>query len=155
MQIGNAFASRPLRDEELCSEVRGVLGTPKPSFYPLYLKQDERPYKTYSTEGATISGTKRYRIHKGASVTTLPQGNIKTMSQINPVPAGQTFKMRIVVHNMRKWKSVPCFLQSPSTILRELIIILAVPKDLATVRWNVQTCRCMALLFGRGISKGV
>lgn len=104
VQIGNAFASRPLRDEELCSEVRGVLGTPKPSFYPLYLKQDERPYKTYSTEGATISGTKRYRIHKGASVTTLPQGNgnIKTMSQINPVPAGQTFKMRIVVHNMRK-----------------------------------------------------
>lgn len=104
VQIGNAFSSRPLRDEELCSEVRGVLGTPKPSFYPLYLKQDEKPYKTYSTEGATISGTKRYRIHKGGSVTTLPQGNgnIKTLSQINPVPAGQTFKMRIVVHNMRK-----------------------------------------------------
>ena len=104
VQIGNAFSSRSLKDEELCAPVSGVLGTPKPSFYPLYLKQDEKPYKTYSTEGATISGTKRYRIHKGASVTTLPQGNgnIKTMSQINPVPAGQTFKMRIVVHNMRK-----------------------------------------------------
>lgn len=104
VQVGNAFSSCSLRDEELCAEVCGVLGSPKPSFYPLYLKQDQMPYKTYSTEGATISGTKRYRIHKGGSVTVLPQGNgnIKTMSKILPVPVGQTFKMRIVVHNMRK-----------------------------------------------------
>lgn len=104
VQIGNAFSSRSLKDEELCAPVSGVLGTPKPSFYPLYLKQDKYPYKTYSTEGATISGTKRYRIHKGDSVTVLPQGNgnENIMSKIIPVPAGQTFKMRIVVHNMRK-----------------------------------------------------
>lgn len=105
VQVGNAFSSCSLRDEELCAGVCGVFGSPKPSFYPLYLKQDQMPYKTYSTEGATISGTKRYRIHKGGSVTVLPQGNgnTKTMSKILlPVPAGQTFKMRIVVHNMRK-----------------------------------------------------
>ncbi len=103
-QIGNAFSSHTLSDEELCVEVRGVLGAPKPSYFPLYLRQDKKPYKEYSSENATISGTKRYRIHKGGAVMGLPQinENENVESRFRPVPAGQTFKMRIVVHNMRK-----------------------------------------------------
>lgn len=104
VQIGNAFSSHALADEELCAEVHGVLGAPKPSYFPLYLQQDKNPYKDYSSENATISGTKRYRIHKGDSVMCLPQinENENVESRFRPVPAGQTFKMRIVVHNMRK-----------------------------------------------------
>lgn len=104
VQIGNAFSSHTLTDEELCVEVRGVLGAPKPSYFPLYLQQNKNPYKDYSSENATISGTKRYRIHKGDSVMGLPQinENDNVESRFRPVPAGQTFKMRIVVHNMRK-----------------------------------------------------
>ncbi len=102
VQIGNAFAAKPICIEE-CAKVSGVLGTPKPSFYPLYLKQTGNSYETYD-DGSGIAGRKLYRTHKGNSVVALPQGNgnPKTMTHFIPIPAGQEFKMRINVHNLRK-----------------------------------------------------
>lgn len=102
VQVGNAFATKPICTEE-SDKVSGVLGIPKPSFYPLYIKQTESGYKTYDDD-ANIAGHKLYRIHKGDSVVSLPQGNgnPKTMTHFIPIPAGQTFVMRINVHNLRK-----------------------------------------------------
>lgn len=104
VQVGNAFSEKPITDAELCGEVSGVLGSPKPSFYPLYIEQDKSPYKTYSTDDARISGKKQYRIHRGGSTMQLPQGNGNeaTLSYFRPIPAGQEFKMRITLHNLRK-----------------------------------------------------
>ena len=104
VQVGNAFSEKPIADSNLCAEVSGVLGSPKPSFYPLYIEQDKSPYKRYSDSDARISGKKRYRIHKDGTTMLLPRGNDNenTLSYFRPVPAGQEFKMRITLHNMRK-----------------------------------------------------
>lgn len=107
VQIGNAIASEPMTDEELETKshpVKGVLGEPKASYWPLYIKQDNKgsQYKTY--DNGEISGRKFYRIHQGGSVEELPTGNDneETVSRMIPVPAGQEFTMRIVVHNLRE-----------------------------------------------------
>lgn len=100
VQVGHAFMTGTIGDKELI-EVKGVLGQPNPSYYPLYLKQSTNPYKKYdSSEG--ISGRKLYKIHK--HTTELPQGNDNknTLSKFCPIPNNQTFRLRINLHNMRK-----------------------------------------------------
>ena len=102
IQFGNAFAETSLSDDELL-KADGVLGQPKASFYPFYLKQDHSPYKTYD-DATAIAGRKVYRTHKGSSVSNLPQGNGQEsiMTHFRPIPAGLTFHLRIAVHNLRK-----------------------------------------------------
>lgn len=85
--------------------VNGVLGQPKAKYYPFYLQQDKNSltYATYSTDGARISGRKRYRIHRSNKVKMLPQGNNNnnTTTRIKAIPEGYDFVMRINLHNMR------------------------------------------------------
>lgn len=102
VQICNAYAEYGTQEKEL---VKGVLGEPKASFYPLYLKQQEGgQYKNYDSDDALISGRKLYRVHKGNEPLDLPQGNgnEKIENKFRPIPAGNSFKMRINVHNLRK-----------------------------------------------------
>lgn len=103
VQIGNAFSEVPLSDKELLLEVNGVQGQPKASYNPFYVKQKSSPYKTYQ-DADGIAGRKLYRVHKGSSVKDLPSGNDNknTKSHFIPVPSGQTFHLRIAVHNLRK-----------------------------------------------------
>ena len=102
IQIGHAFAARQVAADQLL-KVSGVLGQPKASYYPLYVKQDTNPYKTYDT-GTRLSGRKLYRIHKGASTTDLPRGNenANVKSFFYALPAGNQFVLRINVHNLKK-----------------------------------------------------
>lgn len=106
VQVGNAFASKPLGDDELKTEVTGVLGQPKPSFYPFYVKQTANPYKTYDNADG-IAGRKLYRVHRGSTVTELPQGNDNKnyKNKFIPIPENQTFRLRIAVHNLRKMET--------------------------------------------------
>lgn len=102
VQICNAYAEYGTQEKEL---VKGVLGEPKASFYPLYLKQQEGgQYKNYDSDDALISGRKLYRVHEGSGPMDLPQGNgnAKIENKFRPIPAGNFFKMRINVHNLRK-----------------------------------------------------
>ena len=102
VQICNAYAEYGTQEKEL---VKGVLGEPKASFYPLYLKQQEGgQYKNYDSDDALISGRKLYRVHEGSEPMDLPQGNgnEKTENKFRPIPAGNFFVMRINVHNLRK-----------------------------------------------------
>lgn len=110
VQISNAFMVTPAKE---CDEVKGVFGQPKPSFYPLYVKQDGNSgkYKTYDDNDAKISGRKFYRIHQGASITQLAQPNSKedggnkndkVVSSFIPIEANNKFVMRVNVHNLRK-----------------------------------------------------
>ena len=103
VQVGNAFATKPLSDDELKAEVTGVLGQPKPSFYPFYVKQTVNPYKTYDNADG-IAGRKLYRVHRGSTVTDLPQGNDNENNKVKfiPIPENQTFRLCIAVHNLRK-----------------------------------------------------
>ena len=103
IQVGHAFAQRLVTTAEL-KQVEGIMGQPKASYYPLYIKQDKNPYKTYDT-GNSLAGRKLYRIHNGSSTTELPpvneeNKNMKTL--FYALPAGLTFKLRINFHNLKK-----------------------------------------------------
>lgn len=105
--IGNAFCDKT--DIKPCPKVSGVLGQPRASFYPLYLKQTKgKPWVDYNNPKAEIAGRKRYRIHQGLYIKDLPQYNEKKDKQDNvtntfiPLPKGMTFKCRISIHNLRK-----------------------------------------------------
>ena len=104
VQIGHAFCSAPIADSRLVL-TRGILGQPKASFYPLYLKQSDatdNKFKTYNT-ATGIAGRKLYKIHTGATTTELPQGNGNgnTTTTFHAIPADCKFKFRIRVHNLR------------------------------------------------------
>ena len=103
VQICNALMTNTISENEL-KEIVGVLGAPKASFYPLYLKQSGSEYQTYESDDACIAGRKRYRIHDGDSVTDLPggNGNGNVTSTLKFLPKNCTFKMRINVHNLRR-----------------------------------------------------
>jgi CRISPR-associated protein (TIGR03986 family) len=102
IQVGHAFATQQVGTNQLL-KVNGLLGQPKASYYPLYVKQDKNPYKTYDT-GTRLSGRKLYRIHKGGSTTDLPRGNdnANVANNFYALPAGNTFVLRINVHNLKK-----------------------------------------------------
>ena len=102
VQVGHAFCVDAPDGNELLGEKIGVLGEPKPSFYPLYLKQAGPEYKTFN-DAEGIAGRKLYRVHTGAGVLPLPQGNDNdnTKSSMRPLRTGLAFVMRINLHNMR------------------------------------------------------
>lgn len=100
VQIGNAFANQKVDDAKL---IKGVLGQPSASFYPLYLKQCIKgKYVTYNDD-AEMAGRKRYRIHAPNALTEKPKGNgnENVMTQMRPLPPGLTFRLQINVHNLR------------------------------------------------------
>lgn len=91
-----------------CSRmVRTVLGAPKPTYYPNYVKQDTNAngtlkgdYKTYMDSGAEIRGWKRYIIRtKESGPETAPTDNVAT--EFRPLPEGTSFVGTIHVHNLR------------------------------------------------------
>lgn len=101
VQISHAFMEGTVEDSELI-ETKGILGNPKASYYPMYLKQQHSPYKTYD-ENEGIAGRKLYRIHSKGTTTQLPQGENKNVgTTIKALPAGQTFTLRISLHNTRE-----------------------------------------------------
>lgn len=101
VQIGHAFMEGDVADSELI-ERNGILGTPKASYYPVYLKQSHSPYKTYDkNEG--IAGRKLYRIHAKETTSELPLNgnNTNMVSRFKAIPQGQTFRFRITLHNVK------------------------------------------------------
>jgi|GEM_PF-1877346 len=106
VQVTPAFDTQVTTMTEVLGETQsGVLGEPKPSFYPTYVDQSKARgnYRNYDN-AESIAGRKHYRVHQGSSVIPLPQGNDNenTMSHFKPVKAGRTFVCKINVHNLRK-----------------------------------------------------
>ncbi len=102
VQVSHAFMEGSVPDNELI-ETKGVLGTPKASYYPLYLKQHHSPYKTYN-ENEGIAGRKLYRIHKGSTTAELPkaENNENVGTCFKALPPGQTFRFCITLHNVKE-----------------------------------------------------
>ncbi len=101
VQVSHAFMEGCVPDNELI-ETKGVLGTPKASYYPLYLKQRHSQYKTYdNNEG--IAGRKLYRIHKGSTTAELPkaENNENVGTCFKALPPSQTFRFCITLHNVK------------------------------------------------------
>lgn len=101
VHVGNAFANETVIEDNI---VKGVLGQPSASYYPLYLRQvNEGKYTTYNDDEAEMAGRKRYRVHAPNALTGIPKGNgnENVMTEMKPLPAGTTFKLLISVHNLR------------------------------------------------------
>jgi len=92
-----------------------ILGSPKPTFYPFYIKQDVNPdgslngeYNTLNDKDAKISGRKRYAIHDKLNISKiLPQNNInnneksKVKTSFIPLESGTRFTTKIAYHNLK------------------------------------------------------
>lgn len=84
-----------------------VLGSPKPSFYPAYLKQPENidqknvHYKTYLNNDAELKGFKKYPVHNTIKPNTSTD-NENIASNFTPIQSGATFYSKIRYHNLRK-----------------------------------------------------
>ena len=49
-----------------------ILGTPRASYYPMYVKQQGKVYKTYMDANFSIAGRKRYPVHSTCLLYTSP-----------------------------------------------------------------------------------
>lgn len=85
-----------------------ILGSPKASYYPAYIRQQlsksgkvNKRYKTYMNSDAQIAGWKRYQQKPFATppVPTAEQKNVTVT--LKPLREGATFTTRMFIHNLR------------------------------------------------------
>ena len=98
VQFSNAFSTNAKPGEE----VTLVLGTPKASYYPIYIEQKggngrTGRYQTYND--GRLAGWKRYRVRDGVWQKNL--GNENLDSKLTPVRSGAAFTGDIIFHNLR------------------------------------------------------
>jgi len=95
---------KAVKNIEVLPKRTEILGTPRASYYPNYVKQtNANPYKTYMDSNFRISGWKRYPIHKGSSVKkTMDTGNENVGTTFAPLKEGVVFKGKMIYHNLKK-----------------------------------------------------
>ena len=76
-----------------------LLGSPKASYYPIYLVQNGDEYKTLMDSNAILAGWKRYPIHKNFNHKCA--GESKQTSLIKPLKESSEFKTKIRIHNLK------------------------------------------------------
>jgi CRISPR-associated protein (TIGR03986 family) len=99
-------------------EVKTTLGSPKASYYPLYVEQKKgengkvpmvvekkggKPtpdYETYHNQGAKISGWKRYPVKNYIHPKPLENPDLNTV--FKPLPSGIKFTGKIRFHNLKQ-----------------------------------------------------
>ena len=99
VQFSHAFASeaKPLE------RIRLVLGSPKASYYPLYVSQEGKDgvtadYNTY--DHGTPSGWKRYYVRKDTN-SVKDTGQDKVDTYMEPLDKGAKFRGTVSFHNLR------------------------------------------------------
>ena len=85
-------------------ERKEVLGTPRASYYPMYIKQQgTKPFTTFMDNTFQLSGRKRYPIHKGSGVKkTEDTGNENVGTAFKPLKDGVIFQGKLRYHNLKK-----------------------------------------------------
>lgn len=93
--------------------LKTVLGSPKISFYPNYVRQSPPPrngkftYKTFANYNAELSGFKRYPVARdGASPNQcdLPKSSDNMAVRFIPLKAGTQFSGKVSFHNLKPWE---------------------------------------------------
>jgi CRISPR-associated protein (TIGR03986 family) len=97
------FGSVVLENPKFSSEQCFILGTPKPTFYPFYIEQEEGQLKDYFT-GTKLSGYKRYLVHNTQQIGILDNKNKNVVTRFKPVVAGTEFVVPIYFHNLRDYE---------------------------------------------------
>lgn len=101
VQFSNAYTEgeeQPLNGGSLVT-----LSSPKPSYYPIYIKQEGQngkvnQYKTYND--GILSGWKRYPVKR--EVTPGSLDNLELDTVLFPLPEGTVFKGKIRFHNLKE-----------------------------------------------------
>lgn len=93
--FGHAFANGNVKIEK---EQSIVLGSPKASYFPFYLKDN----KTYLDGKAELKGFKKYPLHNTLKSSIINEENKKIETSIKPLAAGAIFTCSIRFHNLKK-----------------------------------------------------
>ncbi|HIP54430.1 MAG TPA: TIGR03986 family CRISPR-associated RAMP protein, partial [Sulfurimonas autotrophica] len=95
---------KAIKNEKALEKRTEILGTPRASYYPIYVKQQEgKLFTTFMDSGFSISGWKRYPIHKGANVKeTTDTGNDNVGTTFAPLNKGVVFHGKVRYHNLKK-----------------------------------------------------
>ncbi len=99
---------------EFDSEIRPYLGSPKPTYYPIYLKQNGQNgsmcvkekgvfFSTMLDDNAKLKGWKRYPIQSDYQTEfSIPKKQEKNTNPFFPLSAGSEFVCKIHYHNLKK-----------------------------------------------------
>jgi CRISPR-associated protein (TIGR03986 family) len=81
-----------------------ILGTPRASYYPIYVKQKNgQLFTTFMDSEFELAGRKRYPIHKGNQTTeTEDTGNDNVGTTFTPLKEGVVLKGKLRYHNLKK-----------------------------------------------------
>jgi CRISPR-associated protein (TIGR03986 family) len=80
-----------------------ILGTPRASYYPMYVKQKDGELFTTMNDSFSIAGRKRYPIHKGTKTSkTEDTGNDNVGTKFSPLKEGVVFEGKLRYHNLKK-----------------------------------------------------
>ena len=80
-------------------EEERILSTPKPSYYPYYLKQKGGEFSTYINSNASLKGFKRYPVHNTIKASDLQKDSMS--SKFKPLKEGNKFLFKIRYHNLK------------------------------------------------------
>jgi CRISPR-associated protein (TIGR03986 family) len=104
VQFGHAFIS----NNESCinddPDINKILSTPKATFYPFYLIQNNfNKLKDYNENSSNLAGFKRYPVHLKADIESIIEAkeNKKLLTRMRPLPAGAKFEGVISFHNLK------------------------------------------------------
>ncbi|HHB94140.1 MAG TPA: TIGR03986 family CRISPR-associated RAMP protein, partial [Campylobacterales bacterium] len=80
-----------------------ILGSPRASYYPIYVKQWNTEFKTFMDSDFNIAGWKRYPIHNNSQVVeTTDTGSENVGTTFTPLKEGVVFKGKVCYHNLKK-----------------------------------------------------
>jgi len=106
VQFGHAFLKG---EAQPLSELKPLMGSPKPSYYPIYLEQKgsngflDGRYITYMNSNARLKGWKKYPVHQNAiNSFSVEKNQEKNISPFKPLPTGSKFTFAIHYHNLKK-----------------------------------------------------
>ena len=78
-----------------------VLSAPKPTYYPLYVRQDSDAYNQLMQKSPRLSGWKRYHTKPANIVKAPDDSSKKAQVQLEQLAEGHQFDGKIVFHNLR------------------------------------------------------
>lgn len=112
VQFSNAFCTKGSLDEENLV----YMGSPKPTYYPIYLKQKGEKgsmevngkllgYSTILSKDAKLKGWKMYPIRKEVVKNfEIPDGQKDNSKPFQPMKAGSVFVGKVLFHNLKKFE---------------------------------------------------
>jgi CRISPR-associated protein (TIGR03986 family) len=105
VQFSHAF----MQKGEVAHELESYMGSPKSTYYPIYLEQPGKngymndTFVTMMSDKARLKGWKRYPVREMAKGFEIPEGmKDENISLLTPIEKGAEFVCKIRFHNLRK-----------------------------------------------------